>query len=103
MDNTIAEVSPPLTWNPRYLAYCRWHGVTPDEMLAHDRKVWPGGPMCGFILWSHARIQEAYKAIPLAFVPGGGLTEKGHEIYDAWLEARVDRELATARREAANA
>lgn len=37
--------------NPRYLAYCKAHDKTPAEMLAHDRKAYPGGCMCGFMLW----------------------------------------------------
>jgi hypothetical protein len=37
--------------NPRYAAYCRENAKTPTEMLAHDRKAWPGGCMCGFMLW----------------------------------------------------
>ena len=28
--------------NPRYLAYCRAHGMTLDEMLARDRQEYPG-------------------------------------------------------------
>ena len=38
--------------NPRYLAYCAAHGWrTPEAMLEHDKKLYPGGCMCGFILW----------------------------------------------------
>jgi hypothetical protein len=85
--------SPDAPLNPRYLAYCRWHGKTPDEMHEHDRKEWPGGIMCGFILWSKARIQEAYKELPEAF-RFGGLSD--HDRYDNWLASRVDRELAKA-------
>ncbi len=46
-------------WNPRYLAYCYAHGVPdPDAMLELDRERWPGGVMCGFILWINARWAE---------------------------------------------
>lgn len=79
-------------WNPRYLAYCRWHGKNPEGMDAHDRAAWPGGNMCGFMLWTRERIQEAYKAIPDAFIHGGGLVD--HDRYDEWLTGRVERHLA---------
>jgi hypothetical protein len=78
-------------WNPRFEAYSRAHGRAPADQLAHDREHWSGGSMCGFILWSRERIGEAYKAIPHAFVIGGGLAD--HEAYDAWLSARVDELL----------
>lgn len=37
--------------NPNYLAYCKAHGKTPEEMIASDEKEYPGGKMCGFIIW----------------------------------------------------
>lgn len=37
--------------NPRYQAYARAQGRTPAQQLEHDRLRWPGGCMCGFILW----------------------------------------------------
>jgi len=42
--------------NPRYVAYCLAHGASsPDEMRERDRLAWPGGRMCGFILWMNAQ------------------------------------------------
>lgn len=38
-------------YNPRYLAYCLASGRSPEEQLEHDRERWPGGCMCGFMLW----------------------------------------------------
>lgn len=37
--------------NPRYLAYCAAHGMTPQQMRMHDMQRFPGGHLCGFILW----------------------------------------------------
>lgn len=37
--------------NPRYVRYAEAHGRTPDEMLKADVIEWPGGSMCGFMLW----------------------------------------------------
>lgn len=71
--------------NPRWVNYARVHGRGPDEQLAHDRKAWPGGSMCGFILWNRARLAEFGKASPEAFVVGGHLVD--HAAYDAWLDA----------------
>lgn len=45
-------------WNPRYAAYARAHGRAPEDMLTHDRSAWPGGPMCGFILWMSRRWRD---------------------------------------------
>ena len=37
--------------NTRYLAYCKAHGNTPDAQMAADEVAYPGGKMCGFLLW----------------------------------------------------
>ena len=34
-----------------YLTYCAAHKKTPDEMMLHDEKEYPGGCMCDWILW----------------------------------------------------
>jgi hypothetical protein len=72
-------------YQPRYLAYCASHGKTPAQMLRHDRKAWPGGKMCGFILWISARWQEWKKA------NGRGrwdvLSQADHDNFDAWLNS----------------
>lgn len=54
--------------NPRFVAYAKAHGKTADEMLEHDREAWPGGCMCGFILWMSEKKQEFFKVCPEAFV-----------------------------------
>ena len=47
------------TYQPRYLAYCAAHGMTPDEMMAHDRIRFPGGKMAGFLIWSRRAASAA--------------------------------------------
>lgn len=37
--------------NPLYRKYCSENGMTPAEMLAHDKSKYPGGFMAGFIIW----------------------------------------------------
>lgn len=90
--------------NPRYVEYCRAHGKTPDEMLAFDTKRWPGGKMCGFILWNMDKVQEftsqwkgcrCLADVSLALL-GDGKGEKKdvHIIYNEWLHEAVNRDLA---------
>lgn len=88
----MIESTPSVTLNPRYVNYARANGRTPDEMRAADRERWPGGKMTGFILWNSARIGEAKKAIPNAFIVGGALCD--HAAYDRWLDARTDELVA---------
>ena len=73
--------------NPRYVVYSLLQGNDPATQLEVDRKRWPGGCMCGFILWSRAMIQAARKQIPQAFVVGGDLFD--HELYDKWLWCNI--------------
>lgn len=62
--------------NPRYLAYCRAHEKTPEEMHAHDAQAWPGGSACGFILWMSAQLQAFEKESPRSFWPGHVLVDQ---------------------------
>lgn len=79
-------------WNPRYLAYCRAHKMTPEKMLEHDREKWAGGCMCGFILWHSAKLSAARRAhreffyIEVGGTAGGLVDHKG---YDKWLNESV--------------
>lgn len=67
MSSTNADNSGPIE-NPRYIAYATAHGRSPVDQLAHDRITWPGGSMCGFMLWIRERLQEFSKSNPEAFV-----------------------------------
>jgi hypothetical protein len=71
-------------FNPRYLAYCRAQGLTPAETMTRDEQVWPGGKMCGFILWSSAALEECRREHPEYFMDGHLLQ---HKAYDAWLDS----------------
>ena len=57
-----------MKFNPRYTAYASAHGKTPDEMLEHDRAEWPGGCMCGFLVWISGLLTKFRKSHPEAFV-----------------------------------
>lgn len=53
------------TWdghNPRWVLYCQERGYpNPDAALEAERKQWPGGVMCGFVLWINEGLRQ-YKA-----------------------------------------
>lgn len=70
--------------NPRYVVYARAHGKTPDEMMAHDDKAWPGGVMCGFIIWMSQQQTLFYKAHPEAFLDRYTISDSA--AWDAWLQ-----------------
>src|SRR3546814_15168782 len=96
-------------YSPRYVAYASEHGRSPEQQLEHDREAWPGGLMCGFILWSNERLAEYAKINPAAFFTGirttwdrhGGRPKlHDHEAYDNWRseERRVGKECVSQSR-----
>jgi hypothetical protein len=72
-------------YTARYVAYSRAHGKTPAEMTAHDRAQWPGGLMCGFILWTRERWDEFHDM--RGYEPRA-LCAADHRSFDAWLALR---------------
>lgn len=77
--------------NPRYLAYCSAHGMTPEAMAEHDEVRWPGGRMAGFILWMSEQSRKFFKAHPEAFSKGwNGVPDpyqlSDHSAWDTWLQ-----------------
>ena len=76
------------TYTHRYTVYAAQHGKTPDEMLAHDKKRWPGGKMCGFMLWINKRWQEWHEAKGYRrhdYI----VTSADHVDFDAWIVQRA--------------
>ena len=71
-----------IKWNPRYESYAKAHGETPSSMMEADTVKWPGGKMCGFILWMRER-----KAEYLVLMHGEG-TPSSMPIWDqkAWTQ-----------------
>ena len=76
--------------NPRYVNYARAHGKSPAAMLAADKITWPGGCMCGFLLWNSARLAEFRKLRPDCFLDS---TLVLHAPYDDWLRQWVNCKL----------
>ncbi len=70
--------------NPRYAAYAKSHGHTPDEQRAADEIRWPGGRMAGFVRWVSEQLRAFRKAHPEAFGPGQTLHDQ--DAFTAWLE-----------------
>jgi hypothetical protein len=57
-------------WSPEYTAFANAHGRDPQVQLDRDTERWPGGKMCGFILWM-GRALRAFKELhPEACVHG---------------------------------
>ena len=46
-------------WDSRYICYCAANGgLLPEETLKRDEEKYPGGCMCGFLLWSQGMIRK---------------------------------------------
>lgn len=71
-------------FQPRFAAYARVHGRTPEEQIAHDKTAWPGGVMCGFILWNGARWRE-WRAANGFRRDDDYMSPEDHARYDRWL------------------
>lgn len=73
-------------WNPRYLAYARAHGRTPEEMVAYDDQRREAGTIDGgFVVWISERWREwaALRGIH----PSQSYAHH-HAAFDAWLMNR---------------
>lgn len=77
-------------YNPHYLAYCRWHGRSPQEQWEQDTKDWPGGRMAGFILWINDRRAEFRKMHPEAWI-GSAIADI--ELWSSFLESQTENHI----------
>jgi hypothetical protein len=71
-------------WNPRYVAYAKAHGCPPEKMLQKDKECYPGGCMCGFILWINAKWRE-WETLTGNIPPHA---TRDQDEFDAWLNER---------------
>ena len=72
--------------NPRYLAYCAAHGNTPEQQMAADVAAYPGGKMCGFMLWICRKWQEFAEAHGCKV--SYWLRIWDHNEFDMWLSSK---------------
>lgn len=76
----------PRQWNPRYVAFARAHGRTPEEQAVFDDQKWPGGCMVGFQLWISQQLREAHEAGAGGVIRDlNGLHVWKQGEWDAWL------------------
>lgn len=76
-------------YNQHYIAYAQAHGKTPDDMMGYDVATWPGGCMCGFLLWISSRKQEFWDEQPQAFVDR--YTIHDHNAWTVFLQSYADK------------
>lgn len=93
------KVTEPFKWNPRYVLYARYHGMTPEAVYKRDDTKYPGGRMTGFLLWISEMEEAFHRTSPESFFPGmhGG---RGNIVdfaaWDKFLEGVViSQEIAT--------
>lgn len=76
-----------MRWNPRYVAYSASQRLTPEKMLVRDTKMYPGGKMCGFMLWIRAQWAR-WSELPNhgGKFPGSTVArQEAHDDFDDWL------------------
>lgn len=72
-------------FQPYFVAYAKSNGREPQAQLDHDKTEWPGGCMCGFMLWIGDRKTAFHKIQPEAFI--GDYSIGNHEAWANFLEA----------------
>ena len=77
-------------WNPYYICYAKTHGKTPEDMLLQDDVTFPGGVMCGYILW----IREQWRQWKLenGISPNDPMSGEMRTKFGLWLEEKEIRE-----------
>lgn len=70
-------------YQPRYIAYCKDQGRSTEDQMDHDSLKWPGGVMCGFILWISNRWATWKKENN--WPPHAVVSETQHTAFDKWL------------------
>lgn len=80
-------------YNPRYIEYCKRNNRSPDRMLEYDKIRFPGGCMCGFILWISEKWSQFDKRHP-EFNPHMR-TKEEQNLFDQELKQKSDLKCPT--------
>jgi len=75
------------SWNIRYSLYCLSNGHSEEEQLEIDRGEWPGGCMCGYIIWINGKWSEFRKN--KGYKVDRFMSGSDHKEFDSWLEDKV--------------
>ncbi len=67
-----------------FTAYATAQGRSPDDQIKHDKTKYPGGCMCGFILWMSERLRAFKTKHPEHCI---GDVIRNHDAKCAFLEA----------------
>lgn len=75
-----------MKYNPRYSHYCASNHNIESAQLIIDKQVYPGGCMCGFIIW----ISEHWREFKLLinYPPNTFISESTHIEFDNWLQTK---------------
>lgn len=69
--------------NPRYAAYAGAHGLSVVDMLSEDRERYPGGVMCGYLVWSREHLRRFRALLQADGYP------LDHDAYNTWLDGHA--------------
>jgi len=94
-------------WTRRYTLYALSQGMSPKRTLKRDRREWPGGCMCGYILWNEGMIDRLDGELRAKLRPTPGVYLRAtHDIVrchmtpeqvDEWVAKQVDEWVAKQR------
>lgn len=77
-----------LEYQPRYLAYCKANGNTPEEQKQADEEIWPGGRMTGFICWIFKAWEHWAEEADETPEWAGTWSRRQHGLFDSWLAGK---------------
>ena len=80
-------------WQPRYVHYARERGLSPEQVLEQDRKDFPGGVMCEYMIWIQKRWHEwaVLTEHPRAKNSNSKFSNDDHTAFDSWLSERTPK------------
>jgi hypothetical protein len=74
-------------YQPRFVAYARAHGRSPEAQLTHDQALWPGGRMLPFLQWIQQQ-REVFAAAHPEHMMERAIRKQ--EVFTRWCERVAD-------------